>query len=73
MSGQRGPDGLMGHHGGLLAGAAGGGGDQPLLDPQQLRGGPAALLQRPVGDHADRPLGKKLVGQVLELDSAGAG
>jgi hypothetical protein len=29
---QRRSDGLVGHHGGLLAGAAGGGGDQPLFD-----------------------------------------
>jgi hypothetical protein len=73
MGGQRGPDGLMGHLGGLLAGAAGGGGDQPLLCGQQLRGGPAPLLDRPIGDHADRPLGQEPVGQVLELGSAGPG
>jgi hypothetical protein len=52
----------MGHHRGLFAGAAGGGGDQPLLDRQQFGGGPAALLQRPLGDNADRPLGTELVG-----------
>ena len=63
----------MGHHGGLLAGAAGGGGDQPLLDRQQLGGGPAALLQRPLGDHADRPLGQEPVGQLLELGPGGPG
>ena len=68
-----GPDRVVGDHGRLLVGAAGGGGDQPLLDGQQLGGGPAALLQRPLRDHGHRPLGQESVGQPLELGPAGAG
>src|SRR5215217_2855902 len=68
-----GPHSLVADHGGPLAGAAGGDGDELLLDPEQLRGGPAALLQRPIGDHADRPLSEELVSQVLELGSGGPG
>ena len=64
---------LMGGHGRLLARPAGGAGDQPLLDRQQVGGGPAALLQGPVGDHADRPLGQEPVRQLLQLGPAGAG
>ena len=56
--GQGGPDRVVGDHRGLLAGAAGGGGDQPLLHGQELGGGPAALLQRPIGHHGHRPLGQ---------------
>jgi hypothetical protein len=73
MGGQRGPDGVMGHHGGLFANAAGRGGNQPLLDGEQLRGGPAALLHRPVGHHRHRPLSQEPVDQLLELDSGGTG
>jgi hypothetical protein len=50
-----------------------GGGDQPLLHSQQLGGGPAALLQRPLGDHGHRPIGQEPVGQLLELDPGGPG
>ena len=64
---------LMGGHGRLLARPAGGAGDQPLLDGQQVGGGPAALLQGPVGDHADRPLGQEPVRQLLQLGPSGAG
>jgi len=63
----------MGRHGRLLAGSAGGRGDQPLLDRQQLWGGPAAFLKGPAGDHADRPLGQEPVRQRLQLDPSGAG
>ena len=63
----------MGHHRGLVAGAADGRLDQPLLSGQQLRGRPAALLQRPLGHHADRLLGQEPVGQPLELGPRGAG
>ena len=64
---------LMGGDGRLLARPAGGAGDQPLLDREQLGGGPAALLQGPVGDHADRPLGQEPVRQLLQLGPSGAG
>jgi hypothetical protein len=67
------PHRLMGGHGGLFVHAVGGAGDQPLLHGQQLRGGPAALLERPVGDHADRPLGQEPVRQGLELGPGRAG
>jgi hypothetical protein len=63
----------MGHHGRLLTRAAGRGGDQPLFDREELGGGPAALLQRPVGDHPDRPLGQEPVRQLLELRAGGPG
>jgi hypothetical protein len=46
---------------------------QPLLDGQQVGGGPAALLQGPVGDHANRPLGQEPVGQFLKLGPSGGG
>ena len=58
-----GADGVMANHGGPLPDPAGGGSDQPLLHGQQLRSGPAALLQRPLGDHADGPLGHEPVGR----------
>jgi hypothetical protein len=70
---QRGTDGVMADHGGLLAGAAGRGSNQPLLDPEELRGGPAALLQRPLGHHGYRPLDQEPVGQLLELGPGGTG
>jgi hypothetical protein len=57
VRGQRIPYRLVGGHGRQLARPTGARGDQPLFDGEQLRGGPAALLQGPVGDHADRPLG----------------
>ena len=62
---------LMGDHGRLLACPASGTGDQSLLDRQEVGGGPAALLQGPVGDHADRPLGQESVSQRLELSPSG--
>jgi hypothetical protein len=64
---------LMGSHGGLLGRPAGGGLDQLLLDRQEVGGGPAALLQGPVGDHTDRPLSQEPVRQLLELCPSGAG
>jgi hypothetical protein len=68
-----GPDGLMSDHRRLLTGPVGGRGDQLLLDGQQLGGGPAALLQRPVGHHRNRPVGQEAVGQLLELGPGGPG
>jgi hypothetical protein len=62
VGGQRGPYRVVGDDGGLLAGAVDRGGDQPLLDPEQLGGEPAALLQRPLGHHADRPFDQKPIG-----------
>jgi hypothetical protein len=73
MRGQRFAHRPIGRHGRLLPRSAGGAGDQPLLDRQQVGGGPAALLQGPVGDHADCPLGQEPIGQVLQLGPAGAG
>jgi hypothetical protein len=73
MGGQGRPNGLVGDHGGLLAGAADGRGDQLLLHGEELGGRPAALLQRPLGDHGHRPLGQEPVGQVLELGPGGTG
>ena len=70
---KRRPDGLMRHHGGLLAGPADGRGNQPLFDSQQLGGRPAPLLQRPLGDHGHRPIGQEPVGQLLELGPGGPG
>ena len=64
---------LMGDPGRLLAGPAGGRRDQPLLDPQQLRSGPAAFFKGSVGDHADRPLSQEPVRQLLELGPSGPG
>jgi hypothetical protein len=64
---------LMGDQGRVLAGPAGGAPDQPLLDRQQVGSRPAALLQGPVGDHTDRPLGQEPVGQRLQLGPPGAG
>jgi hypothetical protein len=59
VGGQGLPHRLMGNPGRLALRPAGGALDQPLLDGQQLGRGPAALLQRPVGDHTDRPLGQE--------------
>jgi hypothetical protein len=64
---------LMGGDGGLFARPAGGAGDQPLLDGEEVGGGPAALFQGPVGDHADRPLGQEPVRQLLEFGAGGTG
>jgi hypothetical protein len=71
MGSQGRPDGVVGDDGGLLAGATDGGGDQPLLGGQQLRGGPAALLHRPLRHHRRRPLPKEPVGQLLKLGPGG--
>jgi hypothetical protein len=73
MRGQGLPHRRMGGHRRVLARSAGGAGDQRLLDGQEVRGGPAALLQGLVGDHADRPLDQEPVGQPLELGPGGAG
>jgi hypothetical protein len=73
MGGQRVAHHLMGGHRRLLPRSAGGPGDQPLLDRQQLWGGPAALLQGPVGDHADRPLGQEPVRQLFQLGPGSTG
>jgi hypothetical protein len=43
------------------------------LDGQEVGGGPAALLQGPVGDHTDRPLGQEPIRQRLQLSPADAG
>jgi hypothetical protein len=51
----------------LLARPVSGAPDQLLLDRQQLRSGPAALLEGPVGDHADRPLGHEPIRQRLQF------
>ena len=64
---------LVGDPGRLLSRPAGGACDQPLLDRQQLRGGPAAFLQGPVGDHADCPLDQEPIRQLLQLAPSGAG
>jgi hypothetical protein len=73
MGGQGVAHGLMGNHSRLLIGPAGHPLDQPLLDREQLRGRPAALLQRPIGDHADRPLGQEPIRQLLQLRPSDAG
>jgi hypothetical protein len=65
MGGQGFPHSLMGDDRRLFLRPAGGGVDQPLLDGQQVGGGPAALLQCPAGDHIDRPLGQEPVRQPL--------
>jgi hypothetical protein len=68
-----GPDRVVGDHGRLLLSAAGAGGDQPLLHGQQRRGGPAALLQRPIRHHGHGPLDQEPVSEVIELGPGGAG
>jgi hypothetical protein len=73
MGGQGLTHGRMGGNGGVLAGSAGGALNQPLLDGQQVRGGPTALLQGPVGDHADRPLSQEPIRQLLQHGPSGAG
>jgi hypothetical protein len=52
---------------------AGGARDQPLLHGQEVGGRPAALLQGPVGDHADRLFGQESVGLRLQLGPSGTG
>jgi hypothetical protein len=73
MGDQRVAHGLMGDPSRQLPRPAGGRDDEALLDRQQLGGGPAALLQGPVGDHTDRPLGQEPIGQGLELGPSGSG
>jgi hypothetical protein len=70
---QGGPDGLMARHACVLAGAVDRGRDQPLLHGQELGGGPAPLLHRPLGHHRDRPLEDEPVGQLLQFGAGGAG
>jgi hypothetical protein len=65
--------GLVGGDGRLFARPAGGTGDQPLFDRQQLRGGPAAFLECPVGHHADCPLGQEPIRQLLQVRTSDAG
>jgi hypothetical protein len=64
---------LVGDPGRPVIRPAGGAPDQPLLDGQEVGGGPAALLQRSVGDHADRPLGQEPIRQRLELGPSSPG
>jgi hypothetical protein len=64
---------LMADDRSLLACPANGARDQLLFDGQELGGGPAALLQCPVGDDADRPLSHEPVRQLLQLGPADAG
>jgi hypothetical protein len=73
MGGQGIAHGLVRSHGGVLARPASGRGNQPLLDAQEVGGGPAALLQGPVGDHTHRLLGQEPVRQGLKLCPADAG
>jgi hypothetical protein len=73
MGGQSVAHGPMGGHGRLLGRPAGGAGDQPLLDGEEVGGGPAAFFQGAVGDHTDCSLGQETVGQFLELGPSGAG
>jgi hypothetical protein len=62
----------MGGDGRLFARPAGGARDQPLLDGEEVGGGPAAFFQGTVGDHTDCSLGQEAVGQRLELCPSGA-
>jgi hypothetical protein len=73
MGSKRVPYRLVGSSGCLLARPAGGGGDQPLLDGEEVGGGPAAFLQGPVGDHADRSLRQEAVGQLFQLGPGSTG
>jgi hypothetical protein len=65
--------GLVGGHGGLLAGAVDRRGDQPLLGREQLGSGVAALAGGVLGHHADDPLGEEAVGQPLQFGRRGGG
>jgi hypothetical protein len=60
-------DRLVGDPRRLLPGPTGSGDDQLLLDAKEVWGGPAALLQGPVGDHADRPLSQEPIRQLLQF------
>jgi hypothetical protein len=71
MGGQGVTHRLMGDHGRVLVRSAGGADDEALLDGQQVGGGPAALLQGPIGDHTDRPLGQEPIRQRLQLARSG--
>jgi hypothetical protein len=73
MRGQGLPHRLMGRNGCLLVRPAGGTDDETLLHRQEVRGGPTALLQGPVGDHADRPLDQEPIRQLLQLGPSGPG
>jgi hypothetical protein len=73
MGGQGVTHRLMGGDRRMFLRPAGGADDETLLHRQEVGGGPAALLQGPVGDHADRPLGQEPVGQLLQLDPSGTG
>jgi hypothetical protein len=73
MGGQGLADRLMGSPSRLLLGPAGGCRDQPLFDGQEVGGGPAAFLQGPVGDHADRSLGQEPVRELLQFCPSGPG
>jgi hypothetical protein len=73
MRGQRIPYRLVGGNGCLLVRSACSRDDQSLLDLEEIGGGPAAFLECPVGDHADRPLGQEPVRQRLQLRPGGPG
>jgi hypothetical protein len=63
---------IMGDHRGLLISASRSGDDQPLFNAEELGGGPAALLQRPIGDHGHGPLSTKPVHEFFKLGPADA-
>jgi hypothetical protein len=71
MSGQGVPYRLMRGDRRMFLRPAGGADDETLLDRQQVGGGPAALLHRPVGDHTDRPLSQKPIRQPLQPTPSG--
>jgi hypothetical protein len=73
MGGQGITQRLMGSDRRMFLHPAGGADDETLLHRQEVGGRPAALLKRPVGDHADRPLGQEPVGQRLQLAPSGPG
>ena len=73
MGAKRFADGVVGDDRGVLVGAGDRGRHQPPLHLEQLRGGPAALLQGSVGDDGHCPLRQEPVGQLLEFGLGGAG
>jgi hypothetical protein len=73
MLGQRRPHRLRRTHPGLFAAALQRAGHQASFDVQEFRGGPVALAQGAVGDHADRPLLEEPVRQPLQLGPVDGG